>query len=117
MLVLTRRCGEVINIYPQEGAVKISVQILGVSGNQVRVGIDAPPGVEIVREEIEGAPRKPKQEYVRITVEELDALRGVVREVREVRALAVQGRRHTFSPDAKGMCKFCGGERGNPIHT
>ncbi|TRX55157.1 carbon storage regulator CsrA [Thalassomonas sp. M1454] len=47
MLILTRRVGEVINI---GDTVKCS--ILGVKGNQVRIGIDAPKEVDVHREEI-----------------------------------------------------------------
>lgn len=47
MLVLTRRIGE--RIYIGRGIV---VTIKEINGNQVRVGIDAPPNVNIVRSEL-----------------------------------------------------------------
>lgn len=47
MLILTRRIGEVVMIGRD-----ISVTILGVKGNQVRVGIQAPKEVPVHREEI-----------------------------------------------------------------
>lgn len=47
MLILTRRVGETIVI-----AENIRVTVLGVKGNQVRVGIDAPKDVAVHREEI-----------------------------------------------------------------
>ena len=47
MLVLTRRLGEGITI-----GNSIRVVILGVRGNQVRLGIDAPAQTEIYRDEI-----------------------------------------------------------------
>ncbi len=47
MLVLTRRCGETLNIGDN-----IEVTVLGVKGNQVRIGINAPKGVPVHREEI-----------------------------------------------------------------
>lgn len=47
MLILTRRVGEVLIIYDD-----IKVHILGVKGNQVRIGIDAPEDVPVHREEI-----------------------------------------------------------------
>jgi carbon storage regulator len=47
MLILTRRVGETIMI-----ADNIRVTVLGVKGNQVRVGIDAPKDVAVHREEI-----------------------------------------------------------------
>jgi carbon storage regulator len=47
MLILTRRVGETITIGSE-----IKVTVLGVSGAQVRVGIDAPKDVAVHREEI-----------------------------------------------------------------
>ncbi|GFE79238.1 carbon storage regulator [Steroidobacter agaridevorans] len=47
MLILTRRVGEAIHI----GA-DITVVVLGVKGNQVRIGTEAPEDVAVHREEI-----------------------------------------------------------------
>jgi len=47
MLILTRRSGETIKIGDD-----IEVIVLGVKGNQIRLGIKAPDDVEIHREEI-----------------------------------------------------------------
>lgn len=47
MLILTRRVGEKLMIGDE-----ISVTILGVKGNQVRIGVQAPNTVAIHREEI-----------------------------------------------------------------
>ena len=47
MLILTRRTGEAILI---DGGVRIVV--LGTDGNGVRLGIEAPPAIGILREEV-----------------------------------------------------------------
>lgn len=47
MLILTRRVGEIIRINDN-----ISVQVLSVSGQQVKLGVVAPETVAVHREEI-----------------------------------------------------------------
>jgi carbon storage regulator len=47
MLILTRRAGEPLNIDDD-----VRVTVLGVKGNQVRIGITAPKSVAVHREEI-----------------------------------------------------------------
>ena len=47
MLILTRRVGETIRINED-----ISIQVLGICGQQVRLGITAPADVAIHREEV-----------------------------------------------------------------
>ncbi len=47
MLVLSRRLGETLIIGDD-----VRVTVLGVNGNQVRLGIEAPKDVEVHREEI-----------------------------------------------------------------
>ena len=47
MLILTRRVGETLMIGND-----VSVTVLGVKGNQVRIGVDAPKEIAVHREEI-----------------------------------------------------------------
>ena len=47
MLILTRRVGEIIRINDD-----ISIQVLSVSGQQVKIGIVAPADVAVHRDEI-----------------------------------------------------------------
>ena len=47
MLILTRRIGETLMIGDD-----ITVSILGVKGNQIRIGINAPNDVPVHREEV-----------------------------------------------------------------
>ena len=47
MLILTRRVGESLMVGDE-----VTVTVLGVKGNQVRIGVDAPRDVAVHREEI-----------------------------------------------------------------
>jgi carbon storage regulator len=51
MLILTRRPGESIIIEIPAGE-RTTVAVLGIKGNQVRIGTDAPDDINIVREEL-----------------------------------------------------------------
>jgi carbon storage regulator len=56
MLVLTRKVGEAIMIGDE-----VTVMILGVRGNVIRVGIDAPKKIAVHRQEIQDRMRKKRQ--------------------------------------------------------
>jgi carbon storage regulator len=59
MLILTRRIGETIMVGDE-----VTVTVLGVKGNQVRLGVSAPKSIPVHREEI----------YIRIKREEAIAV-------------------------------------------
>jgi carbon storage regulator len=52
MLVLSRKSSQQIMIGPD-----IQVTIVKIDRNQVRIGIQAPPGISILRQELAGVPR------------------------------------------------------------
>jgi carbon storage regulator len=56
MLILTRRVGETLMIGDD-----VTVTVLGVKGNQVRIGVSAPKTVPVHREEIYERIRKEKE--------------------------------------------------------
>ena len=57
MLILTRRVGETVMIGND-----VTVTVLGVKGNQVRIGVNAPRDVAVHREEIFERIKREEQE-------------------------------------------------------
>jgi carbon storage regulator len=57
MLILTRRIGETLVVGDE-----VTVTVLGVKGNQVRLGVNAPKDVAVHREEIYERIQKEKQD-------------------------------------------------------
>ena len=71
MLILTRRVGETVMIGDD-----IAITVLGVKGNQVRVGVNAPKEVSVHREEIYERIKREEQTGIssrRVSSSEIDS--------------------------------------------
>ena len=71
MLILTRRVGEIVRIGDN-----ISITLVGLNGQQIRLGIDAPKEVAVHREEVYERILRTKQEQDTSTNREKDSVQN-----------------------------------------
>lgn len=69
MLILTRRAGETLMIGDD-----VTITVLGVKGNQVRIGVNAPKDVSVHREEIYQRIQQEKSQSKSATADSEDSI-------------------------------------------
>ncbi len=67
MLILTRKLGEIIRVGDD-----VTVRVLEIRGNQVRLGIEAPADIRVYREEVYRAIRRENEEATVVGLSRLD---------------------------------------------
>jgi carbon storage regulator len=77
MLVLSRRRGEGVTIGPD-----VRIVVLGIKGGQVRLGIEAPPNVEVHRDEVHARIQEENRIAARPDVIPLEAFRQLSNKMR-----------------------------------
>lgn len=80
MLVLTRKSGEMIAIGDE-----IKIHIQEIRGNQVKIGIVAPPNVAVHREEVYLRIQDENRRAVRVTQENMQDLSKIYKNLRGVK--------------------------------
>ncbi|RMG47396.1 MAG: carbon storage regulator [Acidobacteria bacterium] len=74
MLVLSRKQGQSILI-----GERIKVKVIGIHGQQVRIGIEAPPTVPVVRDELHRAVAEANRQASHAGARSVEELAGVFR--------------------------------------
>lgn len=102
MLILTRRLGEKLMIGDD-----IMIIVLGIKGNQVRIGVEAPKEVEVHREEIYERIRSERLAVLQTKLTVIETLSDCVEALdfinAEIDAL-VEERKKSERDDGDGIC-------------
>lgn len=97
MLILTRRLGESINIGDN-----IKVSILGVTGRQVRIGIEAPSHVIVHREEVYMRIQEENRKASKSLKKDLSSVMNIIKEkLRPKKGNTLSGPEIEFTKDKK----------------